>query len=317
MFWNDEQKLAITKQFKNDSLHGYYRRFTDQGKLAKETLYNFGQSVKDTVFISEKEDSSAYKDGFKSIMSMAIFPGCESVENSKSREQCTEIAIQDYIKENTRYPENVRDAGYTGRIVMSFIIDGDGEVSKLKIIESVEFGKELEDEAIRVIMSLPKMIPASSYGESCRIQYTVPVNFKLQGGGIPLKVIGEKIKEEKELKQFEIVEDMPVWPTCTTEISRLEKEQCTNLEIMKFVANSAKEKYPKDLKKGKIGGRAYCRFVINEVGNVEDVMIIRPTGNAILDSISREVIRSFPLLAPATQDGKPVKVQYTVPVNFR
>ena len=325
MFWSEDSKLAITKQYRYDSLHGFYREYTPEGKLAREKLFNYNRLIKDTLLISEKLDSINIVDNLSWFEFDSIFLGCEDIEDEEQRNKCTEIKMQEHISLNTKYPKEVKDAGYTGRIVVSFVINEVGEVSKIKIIESVKFGKELEEEAIRVIMSLPKMTPATAFGESCRIQYTVPINFKLdsKGSRMPLKAISNASKaepqeqEQAQEQEFKIVEDLPVWPTCTTEVGRLEKEQCTNLAMMNFVQNAVQERYPSELKNQNIGGRAFCRFMVNEVGNVEDVIVVKSVGNATLDSIAKDIILSFPRLAPATQDGKPVKVQYTVPVNFK
>ena len=319
MFWNEHSKLGITKQYRNDSLHGYYREYTPEGKIAREMLFNFDQKIKDTLLISKKLDSLNTVDNLRWFEFGPIFPGCEDIEHEGERSKCTDLSIQKFIAENTKFPPELRDAGYSAKIYVEYLVNSNGVVSKIKIVKSVEYGLEMEREAVRVVGTLPKMIPSSRFGEPISTVFTIPINFVLQGAPYleSIDKAPDNDESKKQEEQYQIVEDLPVWPTCTTEVGRLEKEQCTNLAIMKFVTNSAKEKYPKELQKQEIGGRAFCRFMVNEIGDVEDVIVVKSVENATLDSIAKEIIKSFPRLAPATQDGKPVKVQYTVPVNFK
>jgi TonB family protein len=72
-----------------------------------------------------------------------------------------------------------RDAGTSGRVYVQFLVDTKGEVNEVKVVRGVPGGKSLEKEAVRVIKALPKMKPGKQRGKPVRIQYTVPVNFKL------------------------------------------------------------------------------------------------------------------------------------------
>lgn len=247
--------------------------------------------------------SIAQNEVYSVVEEMPIYPGCETELSKEKIQECSDKAMQRFIKEKTKYPDNSRVSEIEGVVYVGFIINSNGEVSNAEIKRGIPNAPELDTVALNLIGDFPKMIPGKKEGRNVSVSYVLPVKFEKE--------------PQKQEQQYEIVEDLPVWPTCTTEVSKLEKEKCTNLEMMKFVTNSAKEKYPKDLQKQEIGGRAFCRFMVNEVGDVEDVTIVKPTGNTTLDSLSKEIIRSFPRLAPATQYGKPVKVQYTVPVNFK
>ena len=65
-----------------------------------------------------------------------------------------------------------------GRIIVGFVIECDGSVSQAKIIRSVD--PLLDDEAIRVVMGMPKWTPGRQNGKNVRVKYNVPVNFRLQ-----------------------------------------------------------------------------------------------------------------------------------------
>ena len=76
-------------------------------------------------------------------------------------------------------------------------------------------------------------------------------------------------------------------------------------------------RYPIDAQNKGIQGRAICQFVINKDGRVVDVQVVRSTGNSSLDNEAIRLISSMPKWKPGMQRGKPVRVKYTVPVNFR
>ncbi len=63
-------------------------------------------------------------------------------------------------------------------------------------------------------------------------------------------------------------------------------------------------------------GRVICQFVIGKDGAVEDVEIVRSIDPS-LDKEAMRVIKSMPKWKPGMQNGKPVKVRLTLPVNFR
>lgn len=63
-------------------------------------------------------------------------------------------------------------------------------------------------------------------------------------------------------------------------------------------------------------GRVICQFVVGKDGSVEDIEIVRSVDPS-LDKEALRVIKSMPKWMPGMQNGKPVKVRMTLPVNFR
>jgi protein TonB len=74
-------------------------------------------------------------------------------------------------------------------------------------------------------------------------------------------------------------------------------------------------KYPDSAAKKGIGGRVYVQFAINTKGEVVDAVILKGVDPA-LDQEALRVIMSSPKWEPGRQRGKPVKVQFTFPINF-
>jgi protein TonB len=87
-------------------------------------------------------------------------------------------ALVNFIKENMQYPEKAMKNGIRGRVVCQLTINADGSVSDVKVMRSVE--RSLDNEAVRIIKSMPKWEPAMQKGQLVGVKYTVSVNFKPQ-----------------------------------------------------------------------------------------------------------------------------------------
>ena len=77
-----------------------------------------------------------------------------------------------------RYPQIAKEYGIEGRVFVTFVIDKKGKVKDVEIIKGVD--PNLDKEAKRVIESLPKFTPGKQRGKAVRVQFTVPISFKLQ-----------------------------------------------------------------------------------------------------------------------------------------
>ena len=108
-------------------------------------------------------------------------------------------------------------------------------------------------------------------------------------------------EEEEEAEVFFIVENMPEFPG-------------GDLALRKYIADNVK--YPEIAKENGLSGKVFVQFVINQKGEVQDVKIARGVDPA-LDKEAIRVVQGLPKWKPGSQRGKPVKVSYTVPINFQ
>jgi periplasmic protein TonB len=88
--------------------------------------------------------------------------------------------IEDYLQRNTQYSAEATQMGIQGTVYVSFIIERDGSVSTVKVERGISNGAELNDEAARVISAMPPWTPGKQEGHPVRVQYIVPIHFKLQ-----------------------------------------------------------------------------------------------------------------------------------------
>ena len=73
--------------------------------------------------------------------------------------------------------------------------------------------------------------------------------------------------------------------------------------------------YPEKAKAEGIEGRVFITFTIEKDGSVSNVKILRGIGGGC-DEAAKEVVEKMPKWKPGTQRGKPVRVQFNLPIKF-
>ena len=83
-----------------------------------------------------------------------------------------------FLRENVRYPDLAHKQGVQGRVIVQFVVNRDGSISDAKVIKSVH--EYLDKEALRVVNAMPYWKPGVKDGEKVRVQFTLPITFRLQ-----------------------------------------------------------------------------------------------------------------------------------------
>lgn len=109
-------------------------------------------------------------------------------------------------------------------------------------------------------------------------------------------------EEEEEEVIFVVVESMPEFPG-------------GQQALFKYINENVK--YPVIAQENGIQGRVICQFVVNKDGSIVDIEVVRSGGDPSLDKEAVRVIKSMPKWKPGKQRGKPVRVKFTVPINFK
>lgn len=102
---------------------------------------------------------------FQIVEQMPEFPGGEG-------------KLMEYVAKNIKYPQIARETGIQGRVFVGFVVETDGSISNVKLLRGI--GGGCDEEAMRVIKSLPKWKPGKQRGKAVRVSYQIPVFFKLQ-----------------------------------------------------------------------------------------------------------------------------------------
>mgnify|MGYP001305359462 FL=1 len=114
-------------------------------------------------------------------------------------------------------------------------------------------------------------------------------------------VVEEEEEEESAQQIFTVVEKQPEFPGGTA-------------ELFKYLSKAIK--YPVIAQENGIQGRVVCSFVVNRDGSIVDIQVMRGVDPS-LDKEAIRVISEMPKWKPGEQRGKPVRVRFILPVQFR
>ena len=103
------------------------------------------------------------------------FNTTKAINKSCNDLDCTKLKIIDFVNKNKRYPSVAKKNNITGRVIVQFFHDKTGNIKNIEIIKSVN--KYLDDEAIRLIKSIPKLNQLSK--SQYPTYYKIPVIFEL------------------------------------------------------------------------------------------------------------------------------------------
>ena len=82
-----------------------------------------------------------------------------------------------WVQKNCQYPVMAQETGIQGSVLLQLVVEKDGRVSVVEVLNSPD--KLLTDEALRVIKKSPKFTPGKQRGVPVRVQFVLPVRFKL------------------------------------------------------------------------------------------------------------------------------------------
>ena len=219
---------------------------------------------------------------------------------------------QRYIAENLRYPAEAIEKGIEGKVYVQFVIDTAGKVTTPKVVRGIH--PLLDAEAIRLINEMPDWMPGQVNGKPVNGSFFLPVNFVLPENAqkTPETASGESLLQRaagnaqsgkdtliEQGEVFMVVEDMPKFPAGN---------------IQQYVADNLR--YPAAARENGIEGKVYVRFVIDTTGKAVAPEIVRGVSPE-LDAEALRLIREMPAWKPGMQRGKPVRVSFTLPINFR
>jgi len=84
-----------------------------------------------------------------------------------------------FLVENIKYPQMARESGIQGTVYVTFVVERSGAVTDVKILRGI--GGGCDEEAIRVVQSMPKWEPGKQRGKPVRVQFNMPIKFTLAG----------------------------------------------------------------------------------------------------------------------------------------
>ncbi len=218
-------------------------------------------------------------------------------------------ALVEYLAANTPYPEDARKAGIEGTVYVQFTVYKTGEVENILIIKEVN--SSLARVASEAIRKMPRWKPAMKDNKPVSYNMTIPIKFALsdkeKNGAVKqtgttndMKTKTVSPQKEKESMVFTVVEQMPKFPG-------------GDEARASFMASNVV--YPDEARKKGIQGTVYLSFIVQADGSVTDMKILRGV-NELLDKAALEAASGMPNWEPGKMRGKPVAVQFNMPVKF-
>lgn len=260
------------------------------------------------------DDDVAEKLPFSFVEEKPAFPKCSDASLNQQAE-CFKTEILKHIQKHFRYPEKSHAKSIQGRVLIQFVIDEYGDITDIITRGPME-GKELEDEAKRIITKMPKLSPGKMFGKPIKVKYGIPITFKIPGRA-PSNV-RKKNKENvtlSEVVNFASVEQIPLFKSCKNKDTDDKKLDCFNSQMAKHVKKYFT--YPEDASKNNIQGRVYAYFVIDKEGDIVNIKTRGPKNGELLEAATKTLVEKLPKLIPGKHNGKEANVKYAFPINFK
>ena len=213
-----EDDIASVTVIKDGAATAIYGDKAKNGVICIETK-EFAALPKDTVIAKlpgvEQHDDGTITINGKAVKKIVVEGKTVYEDDDPIFEVCEEIAsypggqgaMMQFLAQNVRYPKEAAEHGAQGRVLVQFVVEKDGSRSNYTIVKKAENiitpnaqggtvnaqGKPAEEstipqeafealneEAVKVIKSMPNWIPAKQRGQVVRMRYTLPIVFRLQ-----------------------------------------------------------------------------------------------------------------------------------------
>jgi len=86
--------------------------------------------------------------------------------------------LSKFLQNNLKYPKAAQRANVKGKVFLSFVVNSQGKISDIKVLKGIGFG--CDEEAVRVVQSMPAWTPGKQGGRSVSSRFTLPISFTLQ-----------------------------------------------------------------------------------------------------------------------------------------
>lgn len=145
----------------------------DNSMVSKDITLNKNANIKSETKESTTSGNSSGTNGTADTEDPTPF---SIVEDQPTFPQGTDALLK-YLRDNIRYPYAAKQAGISGTVIVSFVVEKDGSISSVKLVHGI--GADCNKEAIRVVSMMPKWTPGKQRGIPVRVQFQIPLIFYL------------------------------------------------------------------------------------------------------------------------------------------
>jgi len=214
-------------------------------------------------------------------------------------------ALMKWLSDNIQYPKE--SAVIQGRVVVQFLVTPDGSIDDVGVIKSLD--SLCDEEAIRIVKTMPKWTPGTRNGKPRSVYYSLPVMFR--------NIINEPDSVHHIPKldhDNHFLKDSTRTIYLDTDDIIMPQFPGGEAALIKFLSENTV--YPFDAQLQSIQGRVVLRFVVTQDGSIDSVQIVKSVFPS-LDKEALRVVKAMPKWIPGKENGEPVYVYFTLPVTFR
>lgn len=177
-----EKLVAVA--FRQGMAYGEWLAITESGKE-----YLFKEPEKKPALPPPAKPVEPVEELIMEEMPMAVPPPLKVVESPDQVFQIFDVqqapefpggadSLLQYQIRNLKYPRPAAENAIQGMVVLKFIIEKDGAINTVNIVRDI--GGGCGAEAKRLVLAMPKWTPGKKNGQAVRVEYTMPVKFKLE-----------------------------------------------------------------------------------------------------------------------------------------
>lgn len=223
-----------------------------------------------------------------------------------------------WLRKNMKYPTKAAEKGKQGRVIVQFVIDRDGSITDPKVIRSVD--PYLDKEALRVVKAMPKWKPGTQRGKPVRVKYTLPMQFRLDGG------------TKKKIQRTETPQNSTAayssrggegsiksaFEALSTSAKKVEvmPEYIGGEEAMLQFLTSQTDYAEIETAAQSFGQQYIIKFIVGADGKLRDHAILRGIPTEMAEK-ALNIVKAMPDWKPGTVDGTPKDMLYAVALPFK
>ena len=234
---------------------------------------------------------------------MPEYPGGER-QWKKDRDTYMETRLKELFPE--AYPDSLATDETKRRIIMQFTIDKKGEVQMVSLFRGLH--PVLDNEAFRYVRQLPRFKPGTLHGKPQDVKFTLPLFVH----SYYLRLLEREEKQSTDTTVYRVVEKMPEYPGGMLELMK---------DCQKFAGKYIEKHFPDDKNNpywwpDPLVKRSIVSFTIHENGQITDAIITRSSEDPHSDRAALLFVKSMSRWIPGEQNGKKVKVKFTLPFTL-
>jgi TonB family protein len=175
----------------------YIKLYNSNDSLASEGNYSFYNSLfekKSGPFTYYKYEEELYNESYAGLYDWMPPAQQDTADGKDLFIRCTsgrrdtlhcdaprfpegDVALMKFLAKNINYPDDAKENNIQGIVVISFIVQTDGSISSIKLVQDI--GANCGQEAMRVVKDMPNWIPGRVDGQPVNVRFTLPIRFRL------------------------------------------------------------------------------------------------------------------------------------------